>query len=126
MRNLPRAVIIMIVFLVLLGVGIWLVLAARQSGPQSGPPPSASNPQAAAEQALETFRQIVTSENYEALGFQTPDEVKIAKLGEPLKVLRVPLDQLLSFSPDRNHEEQPSLVPSHRHARFRLRLASIR
>jgi hypothetical protein len=105
MRNLPRAVIIMIVFLVLLGVGIWLVLAARQSGSQSGPPPSAPNPQAAAEQALETFRQIVTSENYEALGFQTPDEVKIAQLGEPLKVLRVPLNQLLSFSPDRNPED---------------------
>src|SRR5215216_7382867 len=100
MRNLPRAGMIMIGLLVLLGIGVWLVLAARQSGSQSESTPSAPNPQAAAEQALETFRQIVTSENYQALGFQTPDEVKIAQLGQPLKVLRVPLDQLLSFSPD--------------------------
>ena len=105
MRNLPRAVIVIIVALVLVGVGIGLVLAARQSGSQSEPPPPAPDPQTAAEQALETFRQIVTSENYQALGFQTPDEVKNAQLGQPLTVLRVPLDQLQSFSPDRNPEE---------------------
>src|SRR5215216_1922619 len=102
MRILPRSIIVLIVILVL--VGIALALAARGSGSQSEPP-TAPDAQAAAEQGLETFRQIVTPENYLALGFQSPEEVKDAQLGQPLGVLRVPLDQLKAFSPDRDPEE---------------------
>ena len=100
-RNLPQAITVLILLLVIVGVGIVLVWRARQS---SSEPPPAPNPQAAAEQALATFGQIVTPENYQALGFQTPDEVKNAQLGQPLAVLRVPLDQLQSFSRGNNPE----------------------
>jgi hypothetical protein len=95
----------MIIFLLLAGIGITLVLAARQSGSQSETPPEAPDPQTAAEQALQTFDEIVTQENYQALGFRTPEEVETAELGQPLTVLRVPLDRLQSYSTDRNPEE---------------------
>jgi hypothetical protein len=102
MRTLPRSIIVLIVILVLVGIG--LAFAARGSGSQSEPP-TAPDAQSAAEQGLETYRQIVTPENYLALGFQSPEEVKDAQLGQPLSVLRVPLDQLKVFSPDRDPEE---------------------
>lgn len=105
MRTLSRGLVIMIGILVLVGVGLGLVFAARQSGSASQPPPPAPDPQTAAEQALDTFRQMVTDENYQALGFQTPNEIKTARLGQPLTILRVPLDRLLSFSPENNPEE---------------------
>lgn len=68
-------------------------------GGQKQPPPPAHQPQEAATQGLETLRQMITEQNYRAMGFQSVDEVKSATLGEPLGVFHVHLDQLKAYEP---------------------------
>lgn len=67
------------------------------SGRPQSPPQTFSDAQAAATQSLATFRQLVNAQNYKDLGFETPDEVAHAALGQPIKILVVPLNQLLRY-----------------------------
>ena len=48
---------------------------------------------------MKTLEKLVTKENYEAMGFTSPDEVAKAQLGAPMTVYRVQLDQLREYSP---------------------------
>jgi hypothetical protein len=65
----------------------------------------AADPQTAAMQALETFRQLVNDANYRELGFESPREVDDATLGEPLEVVFVRLDQLREYQLSINPED---------------------
>jgi len=53
--------------------------------------------QSAATQSLAVFRRLVNNQNYRDLGFESPDEVANATLGEPLPILFVRLDQLRGY-----------------------------
>jgi hypothetical protein len=105
MRKETMNPILVLVVLVLV-VGLFMLLLQANTGAQpSQPQQQTQTPQtqvqpqqiAAANQGLDTFRTLVTQENYQALGFTSPDEVKQAVLGEPLKVFRIPLDQLKQY-----------------------------
>ncbi|MBI5352660.1 MAG: hypothetical protein HZB50_08505 [Chloroflexi bacterium] len=104
MRSLYHSTIIAGLLLVL------MIAGACQAGPDSGSngessgPPS-KDPQAAAEQALTVFQQLVNADNFKAMGFESVEEIKSAQLGQPLTVFRVPLDKLQSFSKDQNPED---------------------
>lgn len=52
-----------------------------------------------ASEALATFSELVTKENYKAMGFEAPGEVRAASLGEPMQVFWVRLDQLKEYQP---------------------------
>lgn len=49
--------------------------------------------------ALKAFSQLVTDQNYKAMGFESPGEVRDVKLGEPLRVFMVGLSQLQKYQP---------------------------
>src|SRR5215211_4018067 len=53
--------------------------------------------QSAATQALATFRKLVNAQNYKELGFESPDEVANAALGQPMRTSMVRLDQLKAY-----------------------------
>lgn len=50
-----------------------------------------------ASEALTIFSELTTKENYKAMGFESPDEVRVASLGEHLQVFMVRLDQLQKY-----------------------------
>jgi hypothetical protein len=89
MRSLSAPVLIL---LVALGT------TCSQQGKQ--PPPPSRQPQEAAIRALETFKGLVTAQNYKAMGFESEDEVRTATLGEPLPVYHIRLDQLREYQPN--------------------------
>lgn len=64
---------------------------------RSQPHPNGSQA-SAAQDGLATLRQIVNANNYAALGFGSPDEVRQATLGEPLMIYQVRLDALRRFN----------------------------
>lgn len=64
---------------------------------RSQPHPSTSQA-GAAQEGLTTLRQVVNPGNYAALGFGSPDEVRQATLGEPLRIYLVRLDALRAFN----------------------------
>lgn len=49
--------------------------------------------------ALSTLNELVTTENYGVMGFESPAEVRAVKLGEPLRVFMVRLDELQEYQP---------------------------
>lgn len=53
----------------------------------------------AANQALATFRTLVNAQNYKDFGFDSADELANARLGAPLRVYFVRLDQLREYQP---------------------------
>lgn len=55
--------------------------------------------QEVASEALATFNELVTMENYTVLGFESLSEVRVANLGEHLRVFMVQLDQLQKYQP---------------------------
>jgi hypothetical protein len=50
-----------------------------------------------AAEALSRFAQLVTRENYRQMGFDSPEEVRSAKLGPPMRQFSVGLDDLRRF-----------------------------
>ena len=82
-----------------LGTALLVTLAQACGGGQKQPPPPAHQAQEAATQGIETLRQMITEQNYRAMGFQSVDEVKSAALGAPLPIFYVQLDQLKSYEP---------------------------
>ena len=69
----------------------------RQSS--SSQPETFADAQTAATQSLTVFRKLVNNQNYKDLGFESPDEVANATLGQPLPVMFVRLDQLRQYQP---------------------------
>ncbi|HEV8583965.1 MAG TPA: hypothetical protein VGT02_03240 [Methylomirabilota bacterium] len=75
----------------------------------------------AAQNGLTSFAQLVTRENFQAMGFTRPDEVRSAVLGPPLPEFMVRLDELRAFQ--RGHDPLPLLHPNHRMT-FPVRVAN--
>ncbi len=101
MRTLRRRttllILVVVVSIVIIAGGAYLLLG-REKEPAKEPP-GQDTPQQAAEEALKILEKLVTRENYEAMGFTSPDEVAKAQLGAPMTVYRVQLDQLREYSP---------------------------
>jgi hypothetical protein len=81
---------------------VLLVPACKQTGGQAptnqgGEVQTFSDAQSAAARALETYRKLVTNDNYKELGFESLDEAAAATLGEPRRVFAVKLDQLRAY-----------------------------
>lgn len=55
--------------------------------------------QKVASEALVTFNELVTKENYTVMGFESLSEARVASLGEHLRVFMVRLDQLQKYQP---------------------------
>ncbi len=68
--------------------------------------------QAAAREGLATLTQLATEKNFQQLGFTSLEEVKTAKLGEPLADFIVPLDRLKAYQS--GSDPNPLLVSSGR------------
>lgn len=75
----------------------------RDSGTQTTanqnekPPETFADAQSAATQSLASFRQLVNKDNFKDLGFESPDEIANATLGEPIPVIFVGLNQLREY-----------------------------
>ncbi|UCG92728.1 MAG: hypothetical protein JSV97_03190 [candidate division WOR-3 bacterium] len=69
-----------------------------QGGAQEKPAPLKELDKIASD-ALVTFSELVTKENYQAMGFASPDEVKVATLDVPVRVFVVRLDELQKYEP---------------------------
>ena len=87
--------------LLLSGCGKLKSLVQGSDGKQT-PPQTFPDAQAAANQSLTTFRQLVNNQNFKDLGFESADEVSKAALGQPIKILVVSLNQLLRYEPGSN------------------------
>jgi hypothetical protein len=70
---------------------------AQQNSNRGAEQQTFADAQTAATQSLTTFRQLVTKDNYQQLGFESPDEVSGATLGQPIQVFMVKLDQLREY-----------------------------
>jgi hypothetical protein len=86
----PTAVV-SIILSILLTAGCDKIKSAAK---QQAPPKTFADAQAAANESLSTFRQLVNAQNYKELGFESAEEVANATLGEPIHVLVVSLSQL--------------------------------
>lgn len=69
----------------------------QQTTNQGGEVQTFSDAQSAAARALETFRKLVTNDNYKEMGFESRDEVAAASLGQPNRVYAVGLDKLREY-----------------------------
>ncbi|MGH7836912.1 MAG: hypothetical protein ACREQC_03705, partial [Candidatus Binataceae bacterium] len=74
----------------------WPFNASNGSAAQ---PPASPGQQEAAVAGLSTLRQLVTAQNYAALGFASADQAQHAQLGEPIGVYTIGLDALKKYSP---------------------------
>lgn len=90
--RLPLVILVLIALIVVV-----YVLYQPPSG--EGSPPASKSPGEAAEQGLVTFPALITEENYAVMGFGSVEEVASARLGEPLQVFYVPLNQLKEYQP---------------------------
>ncbi len=72
------------------------IFPAGQSNLSSELAASASS-QEAAQTGLKVMQSLVRTENFQGLGFTSVEQVKNAQLGDPLKVYRVPLDELTAY-----------------------------
>src|SRR4029453_11323466 len=83
------------------GFIIILLLMASQgcSREERGSPPTFADPKTASDQALVTFRKLITKDNYKDLGFDSVEEVGGAQLGAPLAIFFVRLDRLRDYQP---------------------------
>ena len=116
----------LIFILALLSLSLVLLASAcnrgstsQQSADQGGQEQTFSDSQSAAARGLETFRKLVTNENFKEMGFESMAEVSNASLGEPRHVFAVGLEQLKGFAPggdanrlltDANQELYPVMV----------------
>jgi hypothetical protein len=75
---------------------------AQQEPSREGGPPTFVDSGTAARNALATFRNLVTPDNYQELGFASLDEVGSAQLGAPLPVSMVELDELREYQAGRD------------------------
>jgi hypothetical protein len=80
---------------------------SQPPGDQAEPVPAlqGKSPDEAAQNSLGAYRQLVTEEDFAALGFESLDEVAKAELGPSLSVSLVPLERLRKFDPQSNPED---------------------
>jgi hypothetical protein len=81
-----------------------VAMACVLGGCQTSQPRASNSETTAAQHGLATLRQVVNAGNYASLGFESPDEVRKATLGEPLQVYQVRLDALRAFTGQANPE----------------------
>ena len=55
-----------------------------------------------AQEALVTFRQLINERNFQAMGFESVEQVANAALGVPMQEFMVRLDELQDYTPDRD------------------------
>lgn len=53
----------------------------------------------AATTALQTFQGLVTRDNFRQMGFDKPEDARVARLDRPLRQFLVPLDRLRNYAP---------------------------
>jgi hypothetical protein len=87
-----------------------VVLLAGCSREKYESKPLAQQPQEAASSAIVTLQKLVNDQNYRSLGFQTVDEVRQARLGEPLEVYIIGLEKLKNYRA--GQDPNTLLVPS--------------
>jgi hypothetical protein len=73
-----------------------LAAGCSQERGSNAPPPTADAQQAASN-ALATLQKLVTEQNYKAMGFASPSEVKSATLAPPLAQYNIGIDRLKSY-----------------------------
>lgn len=83
--------------------GVICLLA--QGSAQPAPQRDASETKDAATRALATFQKIAKQTNVKAMGFESADEIAGAKLGEPLSVFMVELQDLRAYTPGSDPEK---------------------
>jgi len=64
---------------------------------KSGSTTPAQQPQQAADNAIGLLQKLVNEQNYKSLGFHSLDEVKLARLGQPMEVYNLGLEKLKSY-----------------------------
>jgi hypothetical protein len=78
-----------------------LILVAQLTQPvwsqELRPIPEAADKVAAT--ALQTFQGLVTRDNFRQMGFDKPEDVRAARLDQPLRQFLVPLDRLRNYTP---------------------------
>jgi len=74
-----------------------VVLVAGCSRYKDKANPAAQQPQEAAINAVSLLRKLVNEQNYKSLGFETVDEVKQARLGQPMEVYYLGLERMKSY-----------------------------
>lgn len=58
--------------------------------------------QEVASEGLAAFSKLVTKENYQAMGFESPGDTRAASLGAPMRVFLVRLDELQRYQPGKD------------------------
>jgi hypothetical protein len=100
MRKLAYVLTVVTVACSLIGCGT--ISPLNPSAGAAGQPPPSATAAAAAQEGLATFQRVINANNYAALGFGSPDEVRRATLGEPLPIFRVGLDALRASTEQTN------------------------
>jgi hypothetical protein len=77
----------------------FLVAVPGCSREKEGSPHMFADPKTASDQALVTFRKLITKDNYKDLGFDSVEEAAGAQLGAPLAIFFVRLDRLRDYQP---------------------------
>jgi hypothetical protein len=95
--------------------GVLLACAAHAAPPA---PTAPNDPVAVATQGLSTLGRLATKDTYAELGFQSLDEVGKAKLGSPVSVYMIKLDELKTLDPAADpksmmHDLKEKLFPVH-------------
>jgi hypothetical protein len=93
-----------------------LLACAAHAGPPA--PADPNDPVVVATQSLSSLSTLATKDTYAELGFQSLDEVAKAKLGAPVSVYMVRLDELKSFDLSADpksvmHDMKERLFPVH-------------
>ena len=91
-------VVIAIIIVVVVGAVYFLTRSGSTGMPK---PDTRADQQQAADDALTILRNLA-QDNYQLLGFTSPEEAQGATLGMPLDVMFVPLDQLREYSPEQS------------------------
>ena len=54
---------------------------------------------------METFKSLVSEENYKEIGFESPKDIYSATLDTPIVDFFIPLDQLIKYEPNNNPDD---------------------
>jgi hypothetical protein len=95
--------------------GVLLACTARAAPPQPADP---NDPAVVAAKSLSTLTALTTQDTYAEMGFQSLDEAAKAKLGAPISVYMIQLDELKSLDPAADpksvmHDMKERLFPVH-------------
>ncbi|MBZ5614664.1 MAG: hypothetical protein LAO23_11695 [Acidobacteriia bacterium] len=83
-----------------------LMMVLRVQGQETKDPGQLlAKAQPVASKSLAQFRQLITEQNYERMGFKSMQEVQSSSLGSPLQVFKVRLDELQKYTTDTNPDK---------------------